>query len=307
MSTPREMRLRIRSVRNIAQVTRALEAVSASRVRKAEQRVRSTRPYADKAWQVLRHLSEQPGRDFIHPLLQKRESVERILVVLISSDRGLAGAYNTNIIRFALENFRDLPAQVDYVVIGRKGRDVMYRRGVNIVADYSDLPAEPSFADISSIGKLAIDEFLTEKADQVYVVYTDFVNLIRQVPTMKLLLPLEVFDGSQGLGLVTGDKPAVEPEGPRLSYIYEPGQAELIESIVPRLTELQVYQALLESSASEHAARMVAMRNATDNANELAGALQLEYNKARQKAITSDILDIAGGAEALAKARQRKA
>jgi F-type H+-transporting ATPase subunit gamma len=294
-------------VRNIAQVTRALEAVSASRVRKAEQRVRSTRPYADKAWQVLRHLSEQPGRDFIHPLLQQRESVDRIMVVLISSDRGLAGAYNTNIIRFALENFHDLPAQVDYVIIGRKGRDVMYRRGVNIVAEYSDLPAEPSFADVSSIGKLAIEEFLTEKADQVYVVYTDFVNLIRQVPTMKMLLPLQVFEGSQGLGLVTGDTPAVEADGPRLSYIYEPGQAELIDNIVPRLTELQVYQALLESSASEHAARMVAMRNATDNANELAGALQLEFNKARQKAITSDILDIAGGAEALAKARDNKA
>jgi F-type H+-transporting ATPase subunit gamma len=294
-------------VRNIAQVTRALEAVSASRVRKAEQRVRSTRPYADKAWQVLRHLSQQPARDYIHPLLQQREAVNRILVVLISSDRGLAGAYNTNIIRFALENFHELPAQVDYVVIGRKGRDVMYRRGVNIIAEYSDLPAEPSFVDVSSIGKLAIEEFLSGKADQVYLVYTDFVNLIRQVPTMKLLLPLQVFDGSTGLGFVSGDVPPDQSEGPRLSYIYEPSQAQLIESIVPRLTELQVYQALLESSASEHAARMVAMRNATDNANELAGALQLEFNKARQKAITSDILDIAGGAEALSKAREHKA
>lgn len=307
MSTPREMRLRIRSVRNIAQVTRALEAVSASRVRKAEQMVRATRPYADKAWQVLRHLSEQPGRDFIHPLLQQRESVERVLVVMISSDRGLAGAYNTNIIRFTLENFHKLPAQTDYAVIGRKGRDVLYRRGVNIVADYSDLPAEPTFADVSSIGKLAVDEFLMGKADQVYLVYTDFVNLMRQVPTMKLLLPLQIYDGSEGLGLVSGDKPAVAQEGPQLSYLYEPSEAELIDNIVPRLTELQVYQALLESAASEHAARMVAMRNATDNAIELAGALQLEFNKARQKAITSDILDIAGGAEALANARDPKA
>jgi F-type H+-transporting ATPase subunit gamma len=307
MSTPREMKLRIRSVRNIAQVTRALEAVSASRVRKAEQMVRATRPYADKAWQVLRHLSEQPGRDFIHPLLQQRGSVDKIMVVMISSDRGLAGAYNTNIIRFALENFNELPAQIDYVIVGRKGRDVMYRRGANIVADYSDLPAEPAFADVSSIGKLAIEEFLKGGADQVYVVYTDFVNLMRQVPTMKLLLPLQVYEGSQGLGLVTGDKPAVEQQGSRLSYLYEPGEAELIDNIVPRLTELQVYQAILESAASEHAARMVAMRNATDNANELAGALQLEFNKARQKAITSDILDIAGGAEALAKARDQKA
>jgi F-type H+-transporting ATPase subunit gamma len=154
---------------------------------------------------------------------------------------------------------------------------------------------------------LAIEEFLMGKADQVYIVYTDFVNLVRQIPTMKLLLPLQIYDGSEGLGLVSGDKPAKAQDGPQLSYLYEPSEAELIDNIVPRLTELQVYQALLESAASEHAARMVAMRNATDNAIELAGALQLEYNKARQKAITSDILDIAGGAEALAKARDSKA
>lgn len=302
MASTREMRLRIRSVQNIAQVTRALQAVSASRVRKAEQRVRESRPYADKAWQVLRHLARQPARDYVHPLLTQREEVGDILVVLITGDRGLAGAYNTNVLRFALENFKDSRVPVQYVVVGRRGRDMAYRRGLKIIAEFSDLPAEPTFADVSAIGRLAIDEYLQERADEVHVVYTDFVNLLRQVPTRKKLLPLEVEgieDEYEGQ-----DAAAAQREGPEAAYIYEPGEAELVDRIVPRLTELQVYQAIFESLASEHAARMVAMRNATENANELTEDLRLEYNKARQQAITNDMLDIAGGAEALASARE---
>lgn len=301
MASTREMRLRIRSVQNIAQVTRALEAVSASRVRKAEQRVRESRPYADKAWQVLRHLARQPARDYVHPLLTKREQVATVLVVLITGDRGLAGAYNTNVMRFALEKFKDLDVPVQWVVVGRRGRDMAYRRGLNILAEFSDLPAEPTFADVSAIGRLAIEEYLQGSVDEVHLIYTDFVNMLRQVPTHKKLLALEV------------DGPEFEPEesqigvgrrqGPEPSYIYEPSEEELVDRIVPRLTELQVYQAIFEALASEHAARMVAMRNATENANELIEALRLDYNKARQQAITSDMLDIAGGAEALASAR----
>jgi F-type H+-transporting ATPase subunit gamma len=302
MASAREMRIRIRSVRNIAQVTRALEAVSASRVRKSEQRVKATRPYSDKAWQVLRHLSHQPSREFIHPLLTQRAQVENVLVVLITSDRGLAGAYNTNVIRFTLEQFRDMNAAVRYITIGRKGRDVLLRRRRDILAEFSDLPDEPTFADVSAIGKLAIDEYLEGNADRIYLVYTDFVHLLRQIPRSKQLLPLEFEEIPIGR-----EEPAVvarptERRGPLPTYIYEPSEAELIDRIVPRLTELQVYQAVMESLASEHAARMVAMRNATENANDLATALSLEYNKARQKAITSDMLDIAGGAEALVQA-----
>lgn len=294
MATAREMRLRIQGVSNIAQVTRALEAVSASKVRQAQEALFATRPYATKAWEVLQHLSRQPARDSIHPLLTLRAEVNNILVVLLTGDRGLAGAYNTNVVRFTLEHFRDSEIPVSYVIIGRKGRDMLARRGRDIKAEFSNLPAAPTFADVSAIGHLVIEEYLEGKSDQVFLIYTDYINLLKQIPRMKTLLPLELE--------VSEDD--AEPwqkvrKGPEPAYIYEPSSDYLMEQIVPRLTGLQIYQAIQESLASEHAARMVAMRNATDNANELVTALKLAYNKARQKAITLEILDIVGGAEAL--------
>ncbi|MDF1500829.1 MAG: ATP synthase F1 subunit gamma [Anaerolineales bacterium] len=298
MASAREMRLRIKSIQNISQVTRALEAVSASRVRKAEARVRESRPYADKAWQVLRHLSLQPASESVHPFLQIREEIDNVLVILITGDRGLAGAYNANVVRFAMETFGDAEVPIRYISVGRKGREMLLRRRVDILAEFSDLPAEPAFADVSAIGRLAIDEYVQGKADQVFIVYTDFVNLLTQIPRRKMLLPVAFEEIPIGANnLQAGTKAATE-NGPLPTYIYEPSQDALIGRIVPRLTELQVYQAITESLASEHAARMVAMRNATDNAVDLAGALRLEYNKARQQAITNDMLDIVGGAEA---------
>ncbi len=294
MASAREVRLRIRSVKNIAQVTRALQAVSASKVRKAVKAVMDTRPYATKAWQVLTHIAGQPGRGTLHPLLTEREEVKKVLVVLVTGDRGLAGAYNTNIVRFATQNFDDYPVPVAYITVGRKGRDLMIRRGKEILAEFSNLPAAPSFADVSAIGRLAVDDFLSGVVDEVYLVYTAFVNMVRQTPTIKKLLPLEVGEGATR---VKDFAPAVRAAA--ATYIYEPGQEEILDNIVPRFTALQVYQAILESLASEHAARMVAMRNATDSATELAAALTLEYNKARQQAITSEMLDIVGGAEGI--------
>jgi len=298
MATAREVRLRIRSVNNIAQVTRALQTISASRVRRAQQAVQRTRPYATKAWQVLLHLAQTAGRGSVHPLLADRPELRRRLVVLITSDRGLAGAYNTNVIRFALEQSRQVEVPTSYVTVGRKGRDILLRRREDIRAEFSALPAEPTYADASAIGRLVIDEFLEGRVDQVVLVYTQFVNLLRQVPTMKTLLPLEIEAAGQRVQEM--EQHESRPTG---SYIYEPGQVELMDLIIARFTQLQLYQALLESQASEHAARMVAMQNATENALDLAGALKLQYNKARQLAITSDMLDIAGGAEALAQAR----
>ncbi len=298
MPSAREMRSRIRSVGNIAQVTRALQAVSASRARKAEQAVAATRPYASKAWQVLQHLSNQPGRAYLHPLLTERAEQRRILVLLVSSDRGLCGAYNINVVRFALEQFRRSEAEVHYVVIGRKGREMLVRRRGELRAEFSGLPAEPTFADVSAIGRLAVDEFLSGRADQVHLVYTDFVNLLTQIPRGVKLLPLELESQGGRVSEFAGE--SLRPS----AYIYEPGETELLDQLVPRFTALQVFQAILESQASEHAARMVAMRNATENAKELVSALRLDYNKVRQQVITSDMLDIAGGAEALAQARR---
>ena len=294
MASAREMRLRIRSVKNISQVTRALEAVSASKVRKAMNAVAATRAYATKAWQVLSHIALQPGRENLHPLLTHRDRVANILVLVISGDRGLAGAYNTNIIRAVIQRFGKSETPVRYVAVGRKGRDLLMRRRKQVVAEFSNLPAAPSFADVSAIGRLAVDEFLTGAVDEVYLVYTDFINMARQDTVVKKLLPLEVND-------VAGRVQDFSQQRLTAAYIYEPAEREILDEILPRFTALQVYQAILESLASEHAARMVAMRNATDNAIELVGGLELQYNKARQQGITNDLLDIAGGAEALAK------
>ncbi len=297
MPSGREYRLRIRSIKNIAQVTRALQAVSASKVRKAMQAVTNTRPYATKAWQVLTHIAGQPGRGTLHPLLTTHAEVRSVLVLLVTGDRGLAGAYNSNIVRFTMQKFHSYPVAVRYVTIGRKGRDLMLRRRKDVVAEFSNLPAAPTFTDVSAIGRIAVDEFLLGKADEVYLVYTDFINMARQVPTVKKLLPLEVDSGEGRVELFSH-----ADHGPAAAYIYEPGQAEILDEIVPRFTALQVFQAILESQASEHAARMVAMKNATDAAKDLASILQLEYNKSRQQSITNEMLDIAGGAEALAAA-----
>ena len=295
MASAREMRMRIRSVKNISQVTRALEAVSASKVRKAMTAVSATRAYASKAWQVLTHIARQPGRENLHPLLTHRSQVRNVLVLVVSGDRGLAGAYNTNVIRYVTQRFGHSETPVHYIAVGRKGRDMLMRRRRQVIAEFSNLPAAPSFADVSAIGRMAVDEFLKCEADEVYLIYTDFVNMARQDTVLKKLLPLEVSDE-------TGGVEAYEQKHLTAAYIYEPTEREILDEIIPRFTALQVYQAILESLASEHASRMVAMRNATDNAIELVGGLQLQYNKARQQTITNDLLDIAGGAEALAKA-----
>ena len=302
MASAREMRIRIKSVKNISQVTRALQAVSASKVRKAIAALMGTRRYATKAWQVLTHIAVQPGRATLHPLLTQRETVKNTLVVVVSGDRGLAGAYNTNLIRFAFRKFANVvgsstkyPTPVKFIAVGRKGRDLLLRRKLTVSADFSNLPAAPSFADVSAIGRMAVDEYLSGNVDEVYLVYTDFINMVKQEPVVKKLLPLEI-DGGEGRVETFEQK-----NGAAAAYVYEPAERELLDEIIPRFTALQVYQSILESLASEHAARMVSMRNATDNAIDLVGALQLQYNKVRQQSITNDMLDIAGGAEALAQ------
>lgn len=295
MASAREMRLRIRSVKNISQVTRALEAVSAAKVRKAVQALTATRSYANKAWQVLTHITSQPGSLKLHPLLTERPNPRNALVIVMTADRGLAGAYNTNVIRFVLQRFDKYPVPVKYITVGRKGRDLLVRLRKPLMADFSNLPSAPKYSALSAIGRLAVDEFLKGEVDEVYLVYTDFVNMARQTTTIKKLLPLEMTD-RQGLVGEVENRSGAAP-----AYEFEPDQQEILDEMIPRFTALQVYQAILESQASEHAARMVAMRNATDNARELVGALQLVYNKVRQQAITNDILDIVGGAEALAQ------
>lgn len=294
MASAREMRLRIKSVKNISQVTRALEAVSAAKVRKAIQALTATRSYATKAWQVLRHITNQPGPGNLHPLLTARTNPKNALVIVMTADRGLAGAYNTNVIRYVLQRFDKYHLPVKYITVGRKGRDLLLRMQKPVIADFSNLPSAPKFSLVSAIGRLVVDDFIKGEVDEVFLIYTDFVSMARQVATLKKLLPLEIENAEQ---LVQEFEPHT---GTTAAYEFEPDQKEILDEMIPRFTALQVYQAVLESQASEHAARMVAMRNATDNAKELVSALQLAYNKVRQQAITNDILDIVGGAEALA-------
>lgn len=299
MATAREIKKRIRSVKNISQITRALEAVSASRVRKAQARVLASRAFSEKAWEILLNIQNASvkGAD-IHPLLTAREDLKEVMVVLITSDRGLAGAFNTNIIRVATRFGQRLGKPVRWVAVGKKARDSLVRMRANVIAEFSGLPADPTIADISPIARLAIDEFLSGNVDDVFIAYTDFVNTLTQRPVVLSWLPLLPY-ATEDTVMREFLKDVPQVSGVTADYEYEPSAQAILDEIVPRFTELQLYQALLESQASEHSARMVAMRNASDNAVQLMGDLTLVYNKARQAAITAEILDIVGGAEAL--------
>ncbi len=296
MASTREMRLRIRSVKNLSQVTRALETVSASKVRRAIQANDRTRPYAERAWRILTHLAKQSGGQTMHPLLAERDEIKNILIILVSSDRGLAGAYNVNIVREALIKSMEFNVPVSFITVGRRGRDMLIRRRRNVIGEFSHLPAYPTYTEIAPIGVLAVDEYLNHHADQVYVAYTDYKNMLHQEPVVRKILPFSVSE--------TTDKDSrYEAAAKRnLVYTYEPGPEEILHDIIPDFTALQIYQSVLSALASEHAARMVAMRNATNSAKDLANLLQMEYNKVRQAGITNDMLDISGGAEALAQA-----
>lgn len=275
--------------------------VAASRMRRAQEQALASRPYAAKAWEILTYLTAQSSNvEQLHPLLTQRESVQNIAIILITADRGLCGAYNSNIIRTTLRFMREHDAEAaQLITVGRKGRDLMIRFGRSVIAEFSDLPARPAAVDVAPFARLALDGFLTGEFDQVYLAYTDFINTLVQEPTIRLLLPIEPGEvGSKVMQeYLTGPPTATAAE-----YIFEPDATTLLDNILPRFTELQIYQAVLESLASEHSARMVAMRNATENANELVDDLTLTYNKVRQEAITKEMLDIAGGAEAMAQA-----
>lgn len=299
MANERELNKRIKSVKNISQVTSALAAVSASKASRAQRQAEATRHYAQKAFEIIQNLAAQPGASATtHPLMMARENVKTIGLVLLTSDRGLAGSYNVSMVTLA-ERFlaaAGKPAKV--IAVGRKGRDAMVRRGYDVIATFDRVPDPPSFLDIMPIARLTIDSMLSGEVDQVFIGYSEYVNLVTRRPVIHQLLPLKPADlsGMPGAEYVSGVD-AVQAS--QQSYTYEPSAEALLNDIVPRFTRLQVYQSLLEALASEHSARMVAMNNATDNAAELVDILTLERNKARQASITNEILDIVGGAEAL--------
>ena len=299
MATERELNKRIKSIGNISQVTGALAAVSASKASKSQRQVEATRAYAGKAFEILHNLAAQPGVGSSgHPLLTVRDEIKMAYLVLITSDRGLAGAYNSNIVVRTEAFIRAMNVPVKVITVGRKGRDLMIRRGYNVMATFDDMPDSLSILDIMAIANIVTNDYLEGKADEVFIAYTDFVNLVTRIPRVKQLLPLKPLD-FEGMA-VAEYVSSIDLSGvSERVYSYEPEPAALLDTVVPRFTQLQLYQAMLEAQASEHSARMVAMNNATDNAAELIDILTLERNKARQSTITSEILDIVGGAEAL--------
>jgi F-type H+-transporting ATPase subunit gamma len=286
MPSPREIRRRIRSVRNTSQITRALEMVAAARLRHAQQSVLASRPYAEQLSGLIATLATTTGGgDELHPLLQRRE-VRSSMLVFITPDRGLAGAMIGNVLRagttFAMER------NPRVIAVGRKGRDWLNRRGRNIVAEVTPVPNRPGLVDIQDVARLAIEDFTTGAVDEVVLVFTKFISNSQQRPQRVQLLPIEPPQG--------GDT------GRYTNFLFEPSPAEVLAAVLPRYVEVQIYQALLESRASEESARMIAMHNATENAKDVVKSLTLSYNKARQAGITKEILEISGGAEALRSA-----
>lgn len=284
MANIRQIRRRIRGVESTAKITRAMEMIATSKMRRAQEAGVAGRPYDEKIRQVISALAAMPGSgEAPHPLLQRRE-VSRMAIVHITPDRGLCGGLNANLNRKTGSFILEQSTPVALVTVGRKGSDFMRRFSRDIRAEFSRLGDRPSLMDTLPISRVIIDDYCEGLFDVVYLAYARFISTVTQTPVMEQLLPVQ---------------PAELPPMQNVEYIYEPSPEAVLGTLLPRFVEMQVYHAVLESVASEQSARMVAMRNATENANELIQDLTLLYNKARQEAITTELLDIAGGAAAL--------
>ncbi|MEP7188401.1 MAG: F0F1 ATP synthase subunit gamma, partial [Roseiflexaceae bacterium] len=285
----REIRRRIRSVKNMTQITRAMEMVSASKMRRAQRNVLATRPYADRLFDVMGELTARAVGARSGTLLEVRPNVTKIGLIVVTPDKGLTGAMITNVVRRAGRFLLDESGrgrQLEVLAVGKKGRDFLIRTGQNLVAEVTKLGDYPKLVDTLGIATSVISGFREGRYDEVYVIYSEFVNTLVQRPAVKRLLPVE---------------PPNEAIEKQVDYTYEPSQEEVMQDLLPRFVEVQLYQAILESIASEHSARMVAMRNATDNAKDLTRDLTLSYNKTRQANITKEVSEIASGAAALAE------
>jgi F-type H+-transporting ATPase subunit gamma len=289
MANTRDIRRRIKSIRNTAQITKAMQMVAASKMRRAQQHALAGRPYAALMNKVLVSLQQRTDPK-LHPLLEVRP-VKKELVLIISTDKGLAGALNTNLFR---EANRFEPDKSIYVVSGRKARQFVTRTKRELLADF-ELKDSPSFLETKAIAKFCAEKFLNREVDKVSVVYTHFINTINQRPVIETLLPISRFEL---LGYET-EKGVETTHDPMVGYLFEPSAEAVLDIMLPYYLQYQVYQVILDARASEHSARMVAMKNATDNAHEFIKDLTLEYNKMRQAGITTELLEIATAQMAL--------
>lgn len=282
------IRKRIASVKNTQKITRAMKLVAAARLRKAQENITRMRPYALQTLRMLSSLAARTGDDeALHPLLARREP-KNVMLVVLTSDRGLAGSFNVSVSKAAFRHYRDLSGQgmtVGVGAIGKKGRDYLRRRGVPIRREFSNIYEDLSYRKASEIGDAIVTEYAGHDLDAVYLVYNEFKSAITQKVTIERLLPIEPMAVAENDSV--GD------------YLYEPDQRTILDTLLPLYVNVEIYRALLESVASEHGARMTAMENATNNAKQLIESLTIQANRARQAAITKELMEIIGGAEAL--------
>lgn len=292
MASTQAIRRRIRSARNVAQITRAVQLVASSRMRRAQERVTGSRPYAEQLSKLLARVASQAEGLDDQPLMDKRD-VKRALIVLVTPDRGLAGALNSNTTRRAAQlaqelrrQYSDVNLEVSFLAVGRKGRDFLTRNRQKLIAEFTGLGDQPKPSDVRAIARTITDAYIGEQIDLAMLVYPKFLSMVTQTPTVTQLLPVEPPTASAA-------------EGPAPEYIFEPDVETIFAELLPRYLETQIYQPLLETVASFYSAQAVAMKNATDSANDLLADLTLTYNKIRQSSITTQILEIVSGAEAL--------
>lgn len=282
MPSLRDLRRRIRGVQNMRKITKAMELVAAARMRRAQERVLAARPYSDEIASIMTELMRRSPQ-YEHPYLQVRD-VEKRLIILVTGDRGLCGALNSNNIRLAVREAANSPVPVSYVTIGRRGRDVIKRLHRDLAADQSMLGDRPTMGDVLPAARVAMEQYEAGEVQQIDIVFARFLSVGRQQATLQRVIPV------------------VPPENaPPISadFEYEPDPKDVLDALLPRYVEAQVYRAVLENGASEQAARMVAMRNASDNASEFIEDLTLTANKVRQASITTELMEIVGGAAAL--------
>jgi F-type H+-transporting ATPase subunit gamma len=288
MPSPRQIRSRIRTANNIKKITYAMKMVAAARLRRAQDAVGAARPYAIKMREVMQSLGSQGTAGLRHPLMRVTDSAARnIGIMLITGDRGLCGAYNSSVIRKAVDLVRPFTTdRVRFVCIGKKGATFFRRRGYPVVAEHAVPATGITFSEAQALSKAARDLFEQGEIDELHLIYTQYVTALTQRPQSLQILPLQPAESAA-------------PTAPAASYIYEPDPDQILASLLPRYIDTQVYQAVVESVASEHGARMTSMSSATDNAGKMISNLTLSLNRARQATITKEIAEIVGGAEAL--------
>lgn len=295
----KEIKRRLRSIANTKKITKAMELVAAAKMRKAVQSVLATRAYSNAAWQIVKDLSARTDPAH-HPLLQKKDKIKSIGVVLMTSNRGLCGGFNREIVETVADYLKDKAgAAVEVSLVGKRGRDIMYRHDHKVVAEFTKADVAASITEVTALAKLIIGDYLSGKYDKVVMAYTDYESAVKQRPRIRKLLPIEQEDDELGFA-DKAKKQAEADKGQRdYEYLFEPSPDAVLDQMLYRLIELQIYQALLESNASEHSARMIAMRNASEAASDMIDDLTLTFNQARQQAITSELADISAGTAAV--------